>query len=268
MTRASTVYTQIIAEVFARHYKPGVRSFEFDREEIFQAAAKLGLQRPKNAGDVIYTFRFRQPLPPSIKGRAAKGKEWIIEGAGQGRYRFSLTAVPSITASASMFTIPVPDATPEIIRKYALSDEQALLAIVRYNRLIDTFASVTAYPLQSHLRSNIPGVGQMEIDELYLGINKQGTHYVIPVQAKGGKDKIGVVQIKQDVAFCARRFPEVLARPIAVQFMDQNVIAMFELLIDPKDGTCKILEEKHYRLVPAEELSDDVVRRLREAASP
>lgn len=264
MSRPPTVYAQIIAEVFAGHYKRKVKSFEFVREEIFRAAEKLGLERPKNAGDVIYTFRFRQPMPPSIMATATRGKEWIIEGAGQGRYRFVLSTVGSIMPSPGMYAIPIPDATPEIIRKYALSDEQALLAIVRYNRLIDTFASVTAYPLQSYLRSNLPDVGQIEIDELYLGINKKGTHYVIPVQAKGGRDRIGVVQIKQDLAFCIRRFPEVVVRPIAVQFMDQDVIAIFELLIDPKDGECKILEEKHYHLVPAEALSDDIVRRLRD----
>ena len=33
----------------------------------------------------------------------------------------------------------VPDATPGVVSLYALGDEQALLARVRYNRLIDIF---------------------------------------------------------------------------------------------------------------------------------
>jgi hypothetical protein len=47
--------------------------------------------------------------------------------------------------------IKVPDATPGVIAKYALSDEQALLAKLRYNRLVDLFTAITCYSLQSHL---------------------------------------------------------------------------------------------------------------------
>ena len=65
--------------------------------------------------------------------------------------------------------INIPDGTPEIIRGYALDDEQALLAIVRYNRLIDIFLSLTTYSLQNHLRTTVLNIGQIEIDELYIG---------------------------------------------------------------------------------------------------
>jgi len=51
-----------------------------------------------------------------------------------------------------MAAIKIPDATPEIVAAYALSDEQALLAKVRYNRLLDIFLGVAAYSLQNHLR--------------------------------------------------------------------------------------------------------------------
>ena len=50
-------------------------------------------------------------------------------------------------------TTKIPDGTPSIVRKYSISDEQALLAIVRYNRLIDIFLGVTCYSLQNHLRT-------------------------------------------------------------------------------------------------------------------
>lgn len=93
-----------------------------------------------------------------------------------------------------MVTIKVPDATPGIIAKYALNDEQALLAKVRYNRLLDIFTGVTCYSLQNHLRTTVPNMGQIETDELYVGVDKRGVHYVLPVQAKGGKDKLGIVQ--------------------------------------------------------------------------
>jgi len=42
-----------------------------------------------------------------------------------------------ITPSEMMAETKIPDATPGIIFKYAVRDEQALLAAVRYNRLSD-----------------------------------------------------------------------------------------------------------------------------------
>ena len=53
----------------------------------------------------------------------------------------------------------IPDATPEIILSYALSDEQALLAKVRYNRLLDIFLGITTYSLQNHLLNHPGDVG-------------------------------------------------------------------------------------------------------------
>lgn len=99
------------------------------------------------------------------------------------------------------------DATPGIIARYAISDEQGLLARLRYNRLIDIFTGVTCYSLQNHLRTSVNGIGQVETDELYIGVDRRGAHYVFPVQAKGGSDKLGIVQIEQDFAMCAQKFP-------------------------------------------------------------
>jgi len=67
----------------------------------------------------------------------------------------------------------VPDATPGIVAKYAFNDEQALLARLRYNRLVDIFTGVTCYSLQSHLRTTVPSMGQVETDEIYVGLDKK-----------------------------------------------------------------------------------------------
>lgn len=87
----------------------------------------------------------------------------------------------------------------------SVSDEQALLAKLRYNRLVDIFTGVACYSLQSHLRTHVSGIGQVETDEIYIGVDRRGVHYVFPIQAKGGKDRIGVVQIEQDFAMCAAK---------------------------------------------------------------
>ena len=69
--------------------------------------------------------------------------------------------------------IKIPDSTPGVIAKYVLSDEQALLARVRYNRLVDIFTGITCYSLQNHLRTTVRSIGQVEIDEIYVGIDKR-----------------------------------------------------------------------------------------------
>lgn len=159
----------------------------------------------------------------------------------------------------------IPDATPGVIGKYALSDEQALLAILRYNRLVDIFSGVTCYSLQSHLRTSISGAGQVETDEIYVGIDRKGIHYVFPIQAKGGKDKLSIVQIEQDFGVCKAKFPNLVHRPIAAQFMKDSLIALFEFE-ETTDGVA-IVSEKHYRLVPSEELTDDDLNQYKKRLS-
>jgi hypothetical protein len=245
-------YQALILKIFLERYKPKATAFEFAREDLETAAQALGIKLPKNLGDVIYSVRFRTALPDDILITQPYGMEWIIEGAGRSNYRFKLVRINRIVPSPSLFRIAIPDATPELIRAYALDDEQALLAIVRYNRLIDTFLGLTTYSLQNHLRTTVKGIGQIEIDELYIGLDKRGCHYVIPVQAKGGKDQIGVVQTTQDIRFVEQKFPGLRCRAIAAQFMECSAIALFELTLDGDE--VRVVEERHYRLVPAGEL--------------
>ena len=99
---------------------------------------------------------------------------------------------------------------------------------MRYNRLIDIFTGVVCYSLQNHLRTFVAGVGQIETDELYVGVDKKGAHYIFPVQAKGGADRLNIVQIEQDFEVCTRKFSSLICRPVAAQFMQDEVIALFE----------------------------------------
>lgn len=253
--RTPSKYGLIIEEVFASHYKKGMTSFEFSRAEFAPIAKKLGVELPKNLGDIPYSFRYRKELPASISSTAAPGMEWIIKGAGTALYTFKQVKLNRILPREELITIKIPDATPEIIVSYALSDEQALLAKVRYNRLIDIFLGITAYSLQNHLRTQLKEIGQLEIDEVYVGVDKYGRQFVVPVQAKGGNDKHGVVQTEQDILFCLSKFPELECRAVSVQFMSSGRIAMFELVV--QDDEVKVLEERHYQLVMASDISKD-----------
>jgi len=252
-------YVAILSEVFRSHYQNGIKEFVFTREEFSTTAAKLGIVLPKNLGDVLYSFRYRIDLPEGIKTTADQGYEWHILGAGKAKYLFKQLKSCPISPRDGLMSIKVPDSTPEIITAYAQSDEQALLARVRYNRLIDIFLGITTYSLQNHLRTTVKGLGQIEIDEVYVGIDKLGRQYVVPVQAKGGKDRHGLVQTLQDVTCCAERFPTLICRPISAQFMDGGRIALFELQFERNE--LKIVEERHYSLVPSAEISSDDLTR-------
>jgi hypothetical protein len=258
-------YGAILERIFKAHYKKGLTTFEFERVEIEATAKTLQIQTPKNLGDVLYSFRYRNALPEAISTTAPSGKEWVIVGTGKSKYCFTLVSLNRIAPREELLPAKVPDATPEIIAAYALSDEQALLAKVRYNRLVDIFLGITTFTLQSHLRTTVKGMGAIEIDEIYVGIDKRGRQFVVPVQAKGGKDKHGSVQTRQDVAFCAQKFPSLICRAISAQFMSGGRIAMFELTVE--DGEIKVVDERHYELVPASQISADDLARYAIVAS-
>lgn len=248
-------YIQIIEAIFFKYYSEGDTKVLFDRSDIIGAANKLKIKLPKNLGDVIYSFRYRADLPERIRGKAPAGMEWVIRPAGKAKYVFELTSFANIIPNSKITQTKILDATPGVIEKYALNDEQALLAKIRYNRLIDIFTGLTCYSLQSHLRTAIEHLGQVETDEIYIGIDKRGVHYVLPIQAKGGTDKLGIVQIEQDAAMCNEKYPYLICKPIAAQFMKDDLIAMFEL--ENSENGIVIVSEKHYRLVAADELSPE-----------
>jgi hypothetical protein len=258
-------YQAIILRLFEDHYAEGLTEFEFSRDEVDIVSALLKIKVPKNIGDIFYSFRYRHDLPQTIKDTAAEGFEWIIKGAGRANYRFIQVKLNRIIPRDELITIKIPDSTPEIIVAYALSDEQALLAKVRYNRLIDIFLGITAFSLQNHLRTTVKNIGQIEIDEMYVGVDQHGRQFIVPVQAKGGNDRHAVVQTHQDITYCVNKFPDLICRAVSAQFMDGERIAMFELML--QDDEIRVVGEKHYQLVSSANISMGDLRSYRNIAS-
>jgi hypothetical protein len=250
------LYAKLLAHVFAKRWTSEATEVPFEREDLVEAARQLDIAVPKNLGDVLYSFRYRNALPESIRKKAKSGKAWIIKGTGRGKYSFVAVAEKgsTILPNPALSETKVPQATPGLIAAYALSDEQALLAILRYNRLIDVFLGITTYSLQSHLRTAVNRV-QIETDEVYVGVDRRGAHFVVPVQAKGGRDKINIVQIEQDMAMCALKFGAAICRPVAAQFMEGDLIALFEFE-RVADGI-GVSAERHYRLVPHNDIEPE-----------
>jgi hypothetical protein len=263
--KAANRYSRIIERIFFTHFTKGMREVPFRREEIAEVASELGISLPKNLGDVVYSYRYRALLPETIRAVAPQGEGWIIRADGPSRYRFVAVPAWEINPDVTLVETKVPDSTPGLIAMYALSDEQALLAKLRYNRLIDVFTGITCYSLQSHLRTHVTGMGQVETDEIYIGVDNRGVHYVLPIQAKGGKDKLNIVQIEQDVALCAEKFSGLICLPIGAQFMADDLIALY-LFEASETGVGKRIE-KHYKLVSPDELSEDDLRLYQQRTS-
>lgn len=163
-----------------------------------------------------------------------------------------------IQPSECRFEIVVRDATPLRFARSALTDTQYIRAKVRHNRLIDLFFGAVAHPIRTGPHVVLHDVGQIETDEIYVAVRNTGQQFVIPIQAKVGSDQIGTVQIEQDLALCRDKFPTLTPRLVAVQFKKDatgEVIVMFELVL--ANDEIKVLDEKHYRLVPADQISSD-----------
>ena len=259
--QSATRYAAIIEEIFRHRHQPGQRSVDFERDDIVTAAGKLGLPLPKNLGDVIYSFRYRAQLPERVLAAAPAGQTWIIRSIGRSRYKFALVSDSPLVPNANLAATKIPDATPGMIARYAFGNEQGVLARIRYNRLLDIFLGIACYSLQNHFRTSVAGVGQVETDEIYVALDKAGTHYVVPVQAKGPQDRLSRVQVEQDMALCADKLPDLVCRPVGTQAVGGDLIALFEF--EEVDEDIRIRSEKHYHLVAPDDVTADDLHRYR-----
>lgn len=252
-------YDVLIESIFLKNYRPRDREVAFTLRELKAQADALHIVLVDNPPDIVYSYRSKRfALPQRIAELAGEDEEWIIAGAGKGKYRFRIVPAARIEPRPDLYVTKIPDATPQIVLVHKLSNEQALLARIRYNRLIDTFLGVTAYSLQNHLRTTVKGIGQIEMDELYAAVNTHGAQFIIPVEAKGEKEKIAITQLQQDLAFSLEKFPESIPRAVATQFIAEDTIAMFELTI--QDDRVVLLDERHYKLVPADQITSEDLR--------
>ena len=80
---------------------------------------------------------------------------------------------------------------------------------------------------------------------------------MLPVQAKGGSDRIGRVQeLEQDIEYCNRHFPNLITRAIAARVHGGRRDC--DVRVDTGgDERFRIVEERHYKLVPASEITAD-----------
>jgi hypothetical protein len=253
-TKKVNLYKNLIEDIFLRGYRKGVNEIQFTSLDFKRAAKKLGIDVPQNVQEAIYSFRYRKDYPTAISKTAKKGCEWVLRGGGDEKYRFSMVKNVAFSARSGYAETRIIDVTPQAISRYVLIDKQAVLALVRFNRLIDIFTGLTCCPLQSYLQTDIAGIEQVDND-IYIGMSRQGVEYLLFVHATGRNNKIRRVHIEQDFAIAAEKFPNLICKSIAAQFMPNETIALFEL--ESNNEGVAIVAEKHYRLVHPSELSFD-----------
>jgi len=242
------LYDQVIIEMFRQVYKPNMDSLPFAKDELVQVCQELDIVI-NNIPDVPYHYRTgRSDLPNEIMSTG----NWVIEGAGKGKYAFiRLKRAPYVHVPDDLYITEIPEATPDIVLKYGGVDEQAILTRIRYNRLVDTFLSLTAYHLQGHVRSSVQGIGQVEVDDLYMGVDTAGEWYVIPVEAKsvGPKERLGVIQIRQMILFARQRYSDLTLRPIGIKPLDDGSYIFLEFDDEAELEAISVKRYARYKLV-------------------
>jgi len=221
--------------------------FPFLKTELVESCKSLGITA-NNVPDIIYTYRSRSDFPEKI----LKTGNWIIEPRGKGKYAFvKINKSPFIAIQDGLSEIEILNSLPELVEDYSAEDEQGLLSSIRYNRLIDIFSKVTCFPLQSHIRTTIKNKGQIEIDEIYVGIDREGKKYIFPLEAKSPqeRDKLGWVQITSMVEFAKQNFPDLICRPICAKPIDRNRIFLIEFKNTTEINENGIKEIRLYHLI-------------------
>ena len=248
---ALSEYDKVIEALFLKKFdeahNPDVIELDFFKDELTDIAKTMNIVI-RNFPDVTYTYRTRGEMPESI---LQKGN-WIIKQKGKSNYAFIKTRRPAfIPIQEGLAPIEISNSLPEIVEKYITGDEQGLLSAIRYNRLVDIFTEITCFHLQSHIRTTIEGEGQIEIDDLYVGIDHDGKEYILPLEAKSPdpRDKLGWIQVINLVKYSHQYFPRLKCRPICAKPIDRNTVYLIEFEDKTDYDEIGIREIRLYHLV-------------------
>lgn len=247
--QTSRVYVPILREIVRRGYSPGMQRLEFTKQDVELVAAELGL-KVGNAADVIYRMRSRTRLPDDILDLGFT----VLRGIGRGRYALevggeAVVHLPEhdVFDHNDQTPLPVRRLLPENILEL---DEQGLLTVMSYCKLLDHFTGLTVYRLRSHVRKSVPNIGQAELDEIDVGValRDDDVPVVFPIEAKAADEVINRVQIATAVAYCETYFPGHEIRPIVVKLTYDGVLHFLEFRATTALAGLRIVQSHGYRL--------------------
>src|SRR6185503_7572691 len=192
----SKVYGPILLHIFRARWRQRASTVLFTLDDIRNAADSLALE-VRNPADLIYRMRSRTILPKEILDKGF----YILRAIGRGRYQFekgSSTIFQPLdsrpTEALDITPLPVRRLLPE---RLAEMDEQAVLTVASYCKLLDHFTGLQIYRLRSHVRKSVPGVGQAELDAIDVGVALRDDEMpvVFPIEAKAAPDALNRVQV-------------------------------------------------------------------------
>jgi hypothetical protein len=122
---------------------------------------------------------------------------------------------------------------------------------VLYNRLIDIFTGLTCFHIQNHYRGFVEGMGEVELDPLYVGIDKTGKLYILPIEAKSQAENemIGRVQISQMAKLVRQDFADLDRRILAIKYLKDGTIVIIEFDDQVEPDDFKIVSVSRFRLI-------------------
>ncbi|NPV70792.1 MAG: hypothetical protein HPY55_09130 [Firmicutes bacterium] len=247
-----TRYDEIMVDVFFKHYRPGLSYLRFTKDELAEASEKRGYTI-RNVPDIIYTYRVRRLLPEKI---VALG-HWAIEPCGRGQYAFRLLRNPPRfeIRFGDYEPVAILNAIPEVVEGLLRRDEQSLLTRVLYNRLVDIFTGLTCYHIENHYRSFVKDSGEVEVDAIYVGIDRKGTLHILPIEAKSQQDSemIGRVQVSHMAKLARQDFSSMRRRVLAIKDLPDGTIAVVEFNDEDDPDEIRIVSIARFNLTKRSE---------------
>lgn len=250
----SKVYGPILLQIFNARWRQGAATVLFTLDDVRNAAETLKLE-VRNPADLIYRMRSRTVLPKEILDKGF----FILRAIGRGQYQFEKG---SSTIFQPLDSVPVEamDLTPLPVRRLlprtmAEMDEQAVLTIASYCKLLDHFTGLTIYRLRSHVRKSVPGVGQAELDAIDVGVGLRDDELpiVFPIEAKAATDALNRVQIFNMVRYSLHYFPAMEVRPLAIKVDGDSILHVMEFNVPRKAADLKIVRSASYILALSEQ---------------
>jgi hypothetical protein len=175
---------------------------------------------------------------------------------------------PAIVPCEWRHETKIPDAVPAIIIAHTFDRDQLLLAKVRHNRLLDLALGLLSYSLGTIRGVDVPSTGPVDVDELYVGLRDFGSPCIVPLLVQRPDHPIDGACLERVEAFCHHHYRGLTPRFVAVQLKPTDygeVVVVFDLV--RRDDRVRLRAEKHYRLVPADQISDEDLKRMANSTS-
>ena len=246
----SKVYTPILLAIFRRKYVPGAEVVTFTLEELRAEIVAAGLQA-RNVADLVYRMKSRTVLPEEITSKGFR----VLEIRGRGIYALTFAESTLITYPERGEIVDVHDRTPYAVRRlladdFGKTDEQGLLNVLRYNDLFSHFLRIQAFHLKGHVRRSVPGLGQVEVDDVHVALSGglDDPLIIVPVEAKAKDDPINRVQIAMQVRYANHEFPGVVVRPLTVKLFEDGLVLFMEFNPSTTPADLKIVKSGYYRI--------------------